>query len=148
MKSQYNFHRFPASIILWSKSHRQMESHLWPLYVRTQKPVLTSHILIVLSLLLLTWWCDHSEFLFTVFELLKSYHIVACGQKGNTGDIVVVPVQSFQALVAVEVPQLDRHVRAAARQHLTLFVQTDILKMNNLQSSFHQILASHHVNKA
>ena len=115
--------------------------HLWPLYVRTQKPVLTSHILIVLSLLLLTW-SDHSEFLFTVFELLKSYHIVACGQKGNTGDIVVVPMQSFQALVAVEVPQLDRHVRAAARQHLTLFVQTDILKMNNSQSSFHQILAS------
>ena len=32
------------------------KAHLWPLYVRTQKPVLTSHILIVLSLLLLTWF--------------------------------------------------------------------------------------------
>merc|ERR1719507_1904887 len=85
--------------------------------------------------MLLTWWSDHSKFLFTVFELLKSYHIVACGQKGNTGDIVVVPVQRFQALVAVEVPQLDRHVRAAARQHLTLFVQTDIL--NRVCVSFH-----------
>ena len=61
-------------------------------------------------------------------SVLHSYHIVACGQEGNAGDIVVVPVQSFQALVAVEVPQLDRHVRAAARQHLTLLVQADILK--------------------
>ena len=62
---------------------------------------------------------------------------------------MVVSVQSFQALVAVEVPQLDRHVRAAARQHLTLLVQTHILKIPNNYTVHTKAVSNNynHVNK-
>ena len=66
---------WPSSPIPWKDQYNYFEEqtpwkpHLCPLYVRTQKPVLTSHILIVLSLLLLTWRQLYS-FQFSVFRIL------------------------------------------------------------------------------
>ena len=58
-----------------------------------------------------------------------AHHVVPSWKKSNAGDVVIVAVQSLQALVGVEVPELHRHVRAAACEHFTLLVQTHVLKI-------------------
>ena len=66
----------------------------------------------------------------------SAHHVVPSWKKGNAGDVVIVAVQSLQALVGVEVPELHRHVRAAACEHFTLLVQTHVLKIKNFTFHF------------
>ena len=48
--------------------------------------------------------------------------VVTGGEEADTAHVVIVAVHRLDALVGLEVPQLDGHVSTAGRQHLAILV--------------------------